>query len=59
MRKRETGHARNISQIYSEAPTTASGEKINANQVSIFVVLSQVDDGSVNYQIYSRWRELH
>ena len=39
--------SRNISQIYNKH-LKASGEKINANQVSILVTISQVDDGSIN-----------
>ena len=38
--------SRNISQIYNKH-LKASGEKINANQVSILVTISQVD-GSIN-----------
>ena len=38
--------SRNISQIYNKH-LKASGEKINANQVSILVTMSQVDDGSI------------
>jgi len=38
--------SRNISQIYNKY-LKASGEKINANQVSILVTISQVDDGSI------------
>ena len=38
--------SRNISQIYNRH-LKASGEKINANQVSILVTISQVDDGSI------------
>ena len=38
---------RNISQIYNKH-LKASGEKINANQVSILVTISQVNDGSIN-----------
>lgn len=39
--------SRNISQIYNKY-LKASGENINANQVSILVTISQVDDGSIN-----------
>ena len=39
--------SRNISQIYNKH-LKASGEKINANQVSILVTISLVDDGSIN-----------
>ena len=39
--------SRNMSQIYNKH-LKASGEKINANQVSILVTISQVDDGSIN-----------
>ena len=39
--------SRNISQIYNKH-LKVSGEKINANQVSILVTISQVEDGSIN-----------
>ena len=39
--------SRNISQIYNKH-LKASGEKINANQVSILVTISQIDDGSIS-----------
>ena len=39
--------SRNISQIYNKH-LNASGEKINANQVSILVTISQIDDGSIS-----------
>ena len=39
--------SRNISQIYNKH-LKASGEKINANQVSILVTISLVDVGSIN-----------
>ncbi len=39
--------SRNISKTYNKH-LKASGEKINANQVSILVTISQVNDGSIN-----------
>ena len=39
--------SRNISKIYNKH-LKASGEKINANQVSILVTISQIDHGSIS-----------
>ena len=39
--------SRNISQIYNKH-LKASGEKINSNQVSILVTISQIDHGSIS-----------